>query len=378
MCGLFWNWTFRLSDEQMQSFEGMMSEAQTLQTYLDNLESHHEDVKGSIYHKLSIEYIARKTVIFKADEFLTLHTDVQHDLQDMTAKREEFVEKVERLNEELEEIKVRHLVGEYNEETLAEKEEAQTNEIALWNEKVEKIEQFITRCQQALDAENALNPIKNKQIQEEVPQEEPEEVSPSLEDVEASEPSEDTEDETLSQEETAPEISREPQEPEEEGSVKEKIDLASSEESEEEETSEEADVTGDDITGLELDEQKEDFEIPETEEPEEAEEGVLSFGGAAGFEEEAEDENFDADFSIDSEEFDEDEFELDSLTGLDEEDEEEFSYDIEGFGDEEIEHEEETAESRNHDCLPKMRTADSGGRKILCSLWRQSSGSAAG
>jgi hypothetical protein len=155
--------TLRLSDMQMEEFEGMVNEARTLQNYLDGLETHKTEIKETIYQKLQDEYISRKTSIFSAAEFISILADVEQDLQEMLTKRTEFVSTIERLNEELEEITVRHLVGEYDEATLSEREKAQEAEIALWNEKTEKIESFITRYQESVEAERELNPLRKEQ-----------------------------------------------------------------------------------------------------------------------------------------------------------------------------------------------------------------------
>ncbi len=162
--------TLRLRDDQMQSFEGLMREARTLQNYIESLEAHKTDVKETIYQKLLAEYNARKRAIFKTGAFNNLFGDVEGDLRDMANQRQEFVTTIARLNEELEEITVRHLVGEFDDQTLAEKERAQKTEIALWNDKTEKIETIITRYQTALDAECALNPLRHEAPEPETPE----------------------------------------------------------------------------------------------------------------------------------------------------------------------------------------------------------------
>ncbi|GAK54658.1 AAA ATPase containing von Willebrand factor type A (vWA) domain [Candidatus Moduliflexus flocculans] len=154
--------TLRLRDEQMQEFEGMIGEAKTLQAYVEELESHQPEIKDAIYRKLFAEYNARKRVIFQDNAFTDLLTDVEQDLQDMLDQRQNFTATVARLNEELEEITVRHLVGEYTDQILAEKKEQQTTEIALWNEKTEKIQAIIERYQHAIDAERLLNPLRQE------------------------------------------------------------------------------------------------------------------------------------------------------------------------------------------------------------------------
>jgi hypothetical protein len=151
--------TLRLNDAQMEDFEGMISNARTLQDYLNNLGEHQSEIKEKIYQKLRDEYVSRKTDIFSTPEFTGILSDVKQDLQEMLTKKQEFVSTVERLNEELEEITVRHMVGEFDDTTLSEKEKAQISEIELWNDKTERIERFITRYQHSLDAEQELNPI---------------------------------------------------------------------------------------------------------------------------------------------------------------------------------------------------------------------------
>ncbi len=315
--------SLRLSDEQIEEFEGMVNEAKTLQTYLDELEKHYDDVKENIYHKLQVEYVARKTVIFKSPEFTALFSDVGKDLEDMLTTRAEFVETVERLNEELEEIKVRHLVGEFDDATVTEKQDSQNAEIALWNEKTEKIEVFIVRNQGSLDAEKALNPIGQEQTappeEEELPQD-AEAASAEEIDVPAETPEAETEDEG---EEFA--VDEEETDTEEEGV---EGGLPEEEEIVEEESS----------ASFSEAEAGEELETPE--EGTESEPDVEDFF-ATGEEEAEEDDGLDGEFPMDGN-FDTGDFVLDDLSGFEDEDEEEeddtsVAYEVEGFGDDDTE-----------------------------------------
>jgi hypothetical protein len=99
----------------------------------------------------------------------------------MIGKRTEFVSTIERLNDELEEVKVRHLVGEYSDTMLSEREDAQKTEIAQWHDKTERIEKFITRYQALLDTERELNPLET------LPEPEQEAVPPAEEITQAEE-----------------------------------------------------------------------------------------------------------------------------------------------------------------------------------------------
>ena len=315
--------SLRLSDEQIEEFEAMVNEAKTLQAYLDELEEHHSDVKETIYHKLQVEYIARKTVIFKSEEFTALLGDVEQDLEDMVAKRTDFVDTVARLNEELEEIKVRHLVGEYDDSTLSEKQESQNAEIALWNEKTEKIEVFITRYQESLEAEKALNPLRKEQI-EEGPAEEELPQAPEVADTEeAGERVEaGLEEETINEAEEDTE--RFAVEEEEEAEAKAK------EQGEEEKTNKEEEENSVSLPEIES--------LEETEASEEELEGESAiedfFSSSEG------DEEFDEEFPVGGD-FETGDFVLDDLSGFEEDEEEEeepsVSYVGEGFDDEETE-----------------------------------------
>ena len=159
----FLNLSLRLSGAQMEEFEDMIREAKTLQGYLDKLETHQTEIKKKIYQKLRDEYISRQKDIFRAPEFTTFLTEVNQDLQDMLAKQAEFTSTVERLNEELEEITVRHLVGEYDQTILDEKQASQNAEIVLWNSKNEKIGRVISGYQAILEAEHTLNPLRTEE-----------------------------------------------------------------------------------------------------------------------------------------------------------------------------------------------------------------------
>ena len=167
--------TPRLIDSEIHKFESMVNEAKTLQKYVAELAEHKTEVKEKIYQKLLQEYTSRKTEIFRESEFISIRIDVEQDLQDMLARRTEFVATIDRLNDELEEVQVRHLVGEYTDTMLSDREAAQKAARAQWHDKTEKIEKFITRYQELLDIERELNPLEKE------PRPEQEQVSPAEE-----------------------------------------------------------------------------------------------------------------------------------------------------------------------------------------------------
>ena len=300
--------TLRLSDEQLQEFEIKINEAQTLQQYLDGLEEHQNEIKDIIYHKLREEYIARKTVIFQSDTFTSLFTDVGQDLQEILVKRTDIVATVERLNEELEEIKVRHLVGEYNDITLTEKEASQKTEIALWNKKTEKIEGFISRYQESLDAEMELNPLRQEQEIREAPSsEEPPAPIETPEELEAAVSAEKSE-----MSGSAEEIELE--------NISEELETA---------TIQEEPESDEFLAESEIMEERPPEEMSEDTEEESGIEELFAIGEDI--------DEFDSEFSMDSD-FESGEFELDDLSGLEEEEEqgEELtaSYEVEAFAEE--------------------------------------------
>jgi hypothetical protein len=104
----------------------------------------------------------------------------------MINKRTEFVSTIDQLNDELEEVKVRHLVGEYSDTMLSEREDTQKTEITQWHDKTKRIETFINRYQEMFDTERELNPVREESLLEETEEEsltesEQETVSPSEE-----------------------------------------------------------------------------------------------------------------------------------------------------------------------------------------------------
>jgi hypothetical protein len=139
-----------------------MTQAKTFQSYVAALEKYQTEIKDTIYQKLLNEYTSRKTDVFKQSEFLKMQGDLAQDLQDLLTRRTEFASKIDRLNEALEEVKVRHLVGEYTDVTLAERQAAQKTEIVQWQDKTEKIDKFIARYQELLELERALNPLRQE------------------------------------------------------------------------------------------------------------------------------------------------------------------------------------------------------------------------
>ena len=322
----------RLRDDQMQSFEGLMREARTLQNYIESLEAHKTDVKETIYQKLLTEYNARKRAIFKTEAFTDLFGDVEGDLQDMANQRQEFVTTIARLNEELEEIAVRHLVGEFDDQTLAEKERAQKSEIALWNDKTEKIETIIMRYQTALDAECALNPLRNEAPEPETP-ELPEPEAPVQEE-ETMMPEEPAASETL--ESKLPEMPE--QEPEEEAMSESDEEALLSDLTKEAEAGEDEGLPEELLSGLgDLEDETFEKELGAEAESEEGEleGGLLGLGDMSEFdtgeETETEESEFEGgEFLVDD---------LSGLAGLDEEGESEeggFDYEVEPEDEKEV------------------------------------------
>ncbi|HWP46259.1 MAG TPA: hypothetical protein VNM22_03770 [Candidatus Limnocylindrales bacterium] len=143
----------RLSDVQMAKFKDLIRNAETLQGYIQKLEEIRDQVKEKVYHKLLTEYQTRRANIFKDPEFIQMQQSAKEDLDDSKAKKEEFDLKLEELKDDLEEIKVRHMVGEYSDEVLLEKEEAKKNEIKSWSDRIAKIESTIAFYLDLLKAE---------------------------------------------------------------------------------------------------------------------------------------------------------------------------------------------------------------------------------
>jgi hypothetical protein len=177
----------RLTNSEINQFESMVNEAKTLQRYMEELEEHKTDVKEKIYQKLLKEYTSRKITIFREPDFISIRIDVEQDLQDMLTKRTDFASTIEHLNDELDEVKVRHLVGEYTDMMLAKQEETQKTEITQWHDKTEKIEKFIIRYQELLDTAQELNPLKEEAEEETLPEPEQEAFPPTEEITQAEE-----------------------------------------------------------------------------------------------------------------------------------------------------------------------------------------------
>ena len=154
----------RLGASEVQKFASRVQEAGTLQHYVDELNGHKANIKEKIYQKLLKEYTSRKTNLFREPEFISIRIDVEEDLQDMLARRAELAATIDRLNDELEEVQVRHLVGEYTDALRAEREAAQRQEIAEWQAKTRHIEKFITRYQELLETERTLNPPEKEAL----------------------------------------------------------------------------------------------------------------------------------------------------------------------------------------------------------------------
>ncbi len=148
----------RLVDDDIQKFDQMVLEAKTLQHYIEELEEHRPEIKTAIYDKLLKEYSDRKTDIFREPDFISIRIDVEQDLEDMLRKRADVQRTVSSLNDELEEVQVRHLVGEYTDDELAGQETSRKTEIDVWQHKTDRLEQFIVQYQELLETEKALNP----------------------------------------------------------------------------------------------------------------------------------------------------------------------------------------------------------------------------
>ncbi len=143
----------RLSDVQMAKFKDLIRNAETLQGYIQKLEEIRDQIKEKVYRKLLTEYQTRRANIFKDPEFIQMQQSAKKDLDDSKVKKEEFDLKLEELKDDLEEIKVRHMVGEYSDEVLLEKEEAKKNEIKSWSDRIAKIESTIALYLDLLKAE---------------------------------------------------------------------------------------------------------------------------------------------------------------------------------------------------------------------------------
>ena len=148
----------RLAEDDIRKFDQMVLEAKTLQDYIEQLEEHRPEIKTAIYYKLLKEYSDRKTGIFREPDFISIRIDVEQDLEDMLRKRADVHRTVSGLNDELEEVQVRHLVGEYSDDELAKQETSRKIEIDAWQQKTDRLEQFVVQYQELLETEKALNP----------------------------------------------------------------------------------------------------------------------------------------------------------------------------------------------------------------------------
>lgn len=150
----------RLADQDVRKFDQMILEAKTLQQYIEELETHKPEIKTAIYVKLLKEYGSRKANIFREPEFISIRIDVEQDLEDMVRKRADVQRTIGNLTDELEEIRVRHLVGEYGDAELSDQERSRNTEIETWQSKNDRLGQFIAQYQDLLESEHALNPLE--------------------------------------------------------------------------------------------------------------------------------------------------------------------------------------------------------------------------
>lgn len=152
----------RLADQDVHKFDEMILEAKTLQQYIEELETHKPEIKTAIYMKLLKEYNTRKANIFREPDFISIRIDVEQDLEDMVRKQNEVQRTISNLNDELEEIRVRHLVGEYSDVELADQEQSRKTEIDAWQSKTDRLGRFIAQYQELLESEKALNPLEEE------------------------------------------------------------------------------------------------------------------------------------------------------------------------------------------------------------------------
>jgi len=143
----------RLSDSEMAKFKQQIQVAETLQGYIKKLNEYQSQLKEKIYRKLLTEYQTRRADIFNDPEFIQMREDAKKDLYNLKSKKEEFELKLEDLKDDLEEIKVRHLVGEYDDRLLAEKEEEKKDQINSWSDRISRVDSTISFYQELLNAE---------------------------------------------------------------------------------------------------------------------------------------------------------------------------------------------------------------------------------
>lgn len=164
----------RLPDDDVEQFDHMILEAKTLQTYLEELEEHQPEIKSAIYAKLHKEYNDRKADLFREPDFISFRIDIEQDLEDMARKSDEVQQTINGLNDELEEVQVRHLVGEYTDEELAREAEARQADIEDWQQKNERLEHYIVQYRDLLESEKLLNPLDEEDEAEPETEAEPE------------------------------------------------------------------------------------------------------------------------------------------------------------------------------------------------------------
>lgn len=172
----------------------LLSERATLHQWIERVEERREDVRPAVYRRVRDDYVDRLDEVEGA--LATHRTDLEESLATHRSALEELEEEREDRAARLEEVELRHAVGELDEEEWGERESALRGELDEYEARLEeersaavRLEEVLEELESVGEGEAALEPEPATSEAGAPAVSEPEPSPPNAEDAPASEPS---------------------------------------------------------------------------------------------------------------------------------------------------------------------------------------------
>jgi len=99
-----------------KKFEEILSKINEIKDMLSNVEKHKSNVSDDVYNKVKIDYESRLKDL--SDTLGEKSSELKSNLKEIVARKTEFKKKMEVVTSELEELNLRHMVGEIDDGTF--------------------------------------------------------------------------------------------------------------------------------------------------------------------------------------------------------------------------------------------------------------------
>ena len=163
-----------MGDEREQDFEALQAKRNDILTKLSILEDKRETTKPEIYERVKKDYQDR---LKRVDEELSgMRETIEKQLEEILGRKEELSREIAALQDELEELALRHSIGEYTDEVFSELEGERKEKLEPLEEDLRGLEEREAVLKELVAVEGPPKPEEPVEVEAPVAVEEPAEA----------------------------------------------------------------------------------------------------------------------------------------------------------------------------------------------------------